>query len=141
MVRKIEFKAQVSHYDTRVNPDDGWVKGYFFKSFSCSNGKDGNSCCSFKSCITSGEMEWEVKRGTVCQFTGLFDKKGVEIYEGDIVIFENADGNKFQGIVKYVTCSFIVWSKATPFFYDFKPNSNKLDGSVEVIGNIYDMKK
>ena len=141
MVRKIEFKAQVSHYDTRVNPDDGWVKGYFFKSFSCSNVKDGNSCCSFKSCITSGEMEWEVKRGTVCQFTGLFDKKGVEIYEGDIVIFENADGNKFQGIVKYVTCSFIVWSKVTPFFYDFKPNSNKLDGSVEVIGNIYDMKK
>lgn len=140
MVRVIKFKAQVSHYDTCINPVDGWVKGYFYKVFSCSIG-DGNSFCSFKYCITNGNMEWEVKRSTVCQFTGLFDKKGVEIYEGDIVIFENADGNKFQGIVKYVTCSFIVWSKVTPFFYDFKPNSNKLDGSVEVIGNIYDMKK
>ena len=28
MVRVIKFKAQVSHYDTCINPVDGWVKGY-----------------------------------------------------------------------------------------------------------------
>lgn len=137
MVRKILFKAQVSHYDTRVNPDDGWVKGYFFKSFSCSNGKDGNSCCSFKSCITSGEMEWEVKRGTVCQFTDIFDKKGVEIYEGDIVICEN---EKFKGIVRYISSRFIIKDE-TGDFYDFKPNGYGEDYDIEVVGNIHDMKE
>ena len=69
---------------------------------------------------------------TVGQFTGLLDKNGKKIFEGDIV--DILTENEKIGVVAYEDGGFLV--NADGFCVDFHSNINGTD--LEVIGNIYD---
>lgn len=73
-----------------------------------------------------------VLKKTVGQYTGLTDKNGEKIFEGDIV--DILTENEEIGVVEYDDGGFEV--KADGFTVDF--HSNICGTDLEVIGNIYD---
>ena len=120
-MRKILFRGK--------RLDNGeWVTGYVLFS------KDNSEAVIAKLTDTESVCE-NVDPATVGQFTGLHDKNGKEIYEGDVV-------RTLSGFVGYMRYNerFIRFEVAAP--YESYDNERNPDGvpreSWEVIGNIHD---
>lgn len=71
----------------------------------------------------------------VMQFTGLIDKNGIEVFEGDIVFHEDGEFS-WYGIVR--------WDEHDLYFYADLYHTNEflqtefVEAQLEVIGNIYE---
>lgn len=69
------------------------------------------------------------------QFTGLLDKNGKEIYEGDVVRCEPNEWLETIGVIKFVICEFVVEQEKPRLHHRIV---NGMKGKLEVIGNIYE---
>jgi len=90
-MREILFKAQRAD-------GKGWVEGFYYQA------KQKKTTQHFI-IYSSGFKEVKVIPETVCQFTGLTDKNGTNIFEGDEI--QKSNGDKY--IVEYnkETASFV----------------------------------
>lgn len=119
MKREIKFKAK--HLD-----NGEWVEGDLKHSTSYVG------ICYPSSVFPDVSIVHRVDPSTVCQFTGLTDKNGTPIYEGDVVIYKDNNAER-RGNINWD-------SKAAAFCFgqDFLvhyPSENMV-----VIGNEYDKK-
>ena len=109
--------------------DNGkWVKGYLYITHT-----GAHEIGSYDAEINIERLTFDVIPETVGQYTGLTDKNGVRIFEGDIVSLVKHDSLIYK--VVYVPCRYeLVNSKGVNcFVLDIYKSEN-----IEVIGNIHD---
>lgn len=138
-MREIKFRGKTI-YDNR------WVYGSYFYTDDNKNDPFRRGPFKEKHCIlyyesgdwNLGGWNWEeVDRNTVSQFTGLYDKNGDEIYEGDVLVFDESYGDFKDALeVRYVRGVFAyLWNGNLDD--ECTINSPTREWAV-VVGNIYD---
>lgn len=127
MNREIKFRGK--------DPKGGWVEGYYLQDLTQGE---------MRSYIFNCPCYWEVLPETVGQFTGLLDKNGKEIFEGDIIEWhqELIDIDKDGELVS----DFVDWRGEVEYFHaayfvegvilDADLEGNRCNA--EVVGNIHD---
>lgn len=126
-MREIKFKAK--------RLDNGeWCEGYFYE-------ENGNTYIienRQKESMLNRNITHHVDPSTVCQFTGLKDCKGNEIWEGDILEHEiwtrlYNGFIKAKGIVEYKGYEFVIVTNSGTYSLYSK--------RIKVVGNKFDKEK
>ena len=126
-MRTIKFRGKVKHHDPMTNPENGWVEGYYFQDLAFGE---------MRSYIFIPPCYWEVIPDTVGQFTGLLDKNGKEIYEGDIVHLDSWKPNAMQ--IKFIEAAFCLADEKGEYLGDIHYIQHAQVNQCTVLGNIHD---
>ena len=123
---------------------NGWLYGYFYKSDINKRERESGKAtliftpdCDTFIYVPEYHNSWMVKSETVGQYTGLTDKNGTRIFEGDII---NGDSEYFTyshpyGTIVYDSGEFLI---AFDEAFEDVENLGAWANDIEVIGNVHD---
>jgi uncharacterized phage protein (TIGR01671 family) len=132
-VREILFRGK--------RKDDGeWVYG-FYRSYIYRKKKH--------AWLETIDRTWEIKPETVGQFTGLTDKNGVRIFEGDIVRVDDIYKDKLGAPISLYYITYESGSYRLRMYPEYHGENEKdinwlslplyhFERNTEIIGNIHD---
>lgn len=132
-MRTIKFRGKTKQGE--------WVKGYYIGKSPL----DEVAILPFSnvnyntSCINDSECSYCLA-STIGQFTGLYDKNGNEIYEGDILRLNNATNGICEVKWNEVIAAFCVRFLHFELYLGARPIGDWIayEKSVEIVGNIHD---
>ncbi|HAA0287223.1 TPA_asm: hypothetical protein GHG24_10870 [Listeria monocytogenes] len=137
-MREIEFRGKAIHPNSLEQIVGSWAYGGIFENKIISRNLDMDS--HYHGFIS--EIEIDLK--TIGKYTGLKDKNGKKIFEGDIVKVTGDEDCEFTSIVEYFgEGDYPAFDMTAPEDYYFESNkfSEILMSSsyeLEVIGNIHE---
>lgn len=121
-----------------LQEQNGWIYGYFYKSDINKRERESGKAtliftpdCDTFIYVPEYHNSWMVKAETVGQYTGLTDKNGTRIFEGDICWFYG--GDYYSGLWEQNAIVAI-----TDMTDDEQTHYLNNAEYCEVIGNIYD---
>mgnify|MGYP003294498871 CR=1 FL=1 len=127
-MREILFKAK------RIDNGE-WVEGFLYKQVAIDN-----QLHYAIEVISARVKTYKVDESTICQYTGLTDRNGNKIWEGDILVAREPYSPSEKFYLKYdkEVISFIgIYIGFEKLFHVHK----ELLENFEVIGNIFDNKE
>jgi len=112
------------------------MREILFRGKRVIDGKWVESCCPLGE-MHSGTVTYDFISETVCQYTGLTDKNGRKIFEGDICKYYNHEDKDGIAVIREDYAEWIIGAIRqkeimTPIFY------LKCSSEWEVFGNIFD---
>lgn len=121
----------------RSYSDGKWHYGYYMYRFATAFSAERHE-------ITDGAgLGWNCPAETIGQYTGLCDKNGKKIYEGDIVTYPDGDGG-YEYCDETINSGVVTWGDESALFYitnnysaEFPDIWDRVD-EMEIIGNIHD---
>ncbi|MBC1631878.1 hypothetical protein HB948_00450 [Listeria welshimeri] len=137
-MREIEFRGKAIHPNSLEQIVGSWAYGGIFENKIITRNLDMNS--HYHGFIS--EIEIDLK--TIGQYTGLKDKNGKKIFEGDIVAFSEDDFHVFNSQVEYFSeDGYPAFDIKVPSDYYFDSNvfsEVSMSGlhEIEVIGNMHE---
>lgn len=140
MRREIKFRGKaimsINELDElEIEHDNGWVFGNLIQ--------DGTSAYIIGGIAEATDEfinhDWWVKVNpkTVGQFTGLLDKNGSGIYEGDVVHLSSDDGINYSGLIIFKDGGFCAIDGPEDDYALRRYGLMRSELNIEIIGNIF----